>query len=717
MSFELLADPIRRYIRDKRWEELRPIQNAAIQRILLTEENYILASRTASGKTEAAFLPILSKVDFSEPGVQVIYVSPLKALINDQFNRVEELCKYLDLTVTKWHGDAKQSGKQRVLKRPNGIVLITPESLEAMFANKPFNARHLFSNLKFIVVDEIHSFIGRDRGSHLKSLISRLREVNHEPLRIIGLSATIGDYDEAKRFTGEADRTKVLVDHTAKEVEASFRFFQENGSELPLELLKDLYRETKDDKVLVFPNSRGRTEEVAVKLKKISDRVGGHPNYFSHHSSVDKDVREYVEFFAKTNRREKFTIACTSTLELGIDIGSVDEVVQIDATSSISSLIQRVGRSGRQDGAKSRLFLYATDGWSLLRSLACWTLYREKFIEPPELIAEPYDILLHQALSITKGEAGIAVNTLIDRLHQNAAFTGIDRADIEMVIEHLIKTDFLERIRDEVIIGLEGEKVVNGRDFYSVFETEVNFKVVTGGRPIGELQVSPQVIPGENILLAARIWKIVDVDYSNLKVEVTRALDGKKPMYSGGAVQIHKRIPERMLEILFSKEKFDFLDEAGSAELESMRKEFAVFPLTDPSTERPYLRKEQRIEIFPFTGTKIINSIALLLRMQDIDFTIESGSNSFEVDTPADEFPTSWMNLLRPLPEIREFLSEGIERGEAFRGASKFAKHLPVGMQVRLLEQSVYDFENTAAFLAGIQLIQGRETRGMAIVK
>jgi ATP-dependent Lhr-like helicase len=317
VSFELLAEPIRRYIRDKRWEELRPIQNAAIQRILLTEENYILASRTASGKTEAAFLPILSKVDFSEPGVQVIYVSPLKALINDQFNRVEELCKYLDLTVTKWHGDAKQSGKQQLLKRPNGIVLITPESLEAMFANKPFNVKHLFSNLKFIVVDEIHSFIGRDRGTHLKSLISRLRGVNANPFRIIGLSATIGDYDEAKRFTGEADHTKVLVDHTAKEIEASFRFFQENGSDLPLELLKDLYRETKDNKVLVFPNSRGRTEEVAVKLKKISDRVGGHPNYFSHHSSVDKDVREYVEFFAKTNRRENFTIACTSTLELG----------------------------------------------------------------------------------------------------------------------------------------------------------------------------------------------------------------------------------------------------------------------------------------------------------------------------------------------------------------------------------------------------------------
>lgn len=711
MSFELLAPPIKRYIRDKRWAELRPIQNAAIQHILSTEENYILASRTASGKTEAAFLPILSTVDFTQPGVQVIYVSPLKALINDQVNRVEELCKYLDLTVTKWHGDAKQSGKHQLLKQPNGIVLITPESLEAMFANKPYNVRHLFSNLRFLVVDEIHSFIGRDRGTHLKSLISRLRQVSENRFRVIGLSATIGDYNAAKEFTGDAARTKVLVDHTAKEIDASFRFYQETSSELPLDLLKDLYRETRDHKVLVFPNSRGRTEEVAVKLKRISDRVGGHPNYFSHHSSVDKDVREYVEFFAKTNRRENFTIACTSTLELGIDIGSVDEVVQIDATSSISSLVQRVGRSGRQDGARSRLFLYATDEWSLLRSLACWTLYNDKFIEPPELIALPYDILLHQALSITKGESGISVDALIDQLRSNAAFMNIELTEVKAVIEHLIKTDLLEQIRGEVIIGLEGERVVNRRDFYSVFETEVNFKVVTAGRPIGELQSSPQVIPGENILLAARIWKIIDVDYDNMKVEVTRALDGKKPMYSGGTVRIHPRIPERMLKLLFSKDKFDFLDEASAAVLERLRREFGTFPIKDPFTERPYRQKEQKAELFPFTGTRIINSIALLLRMHEVDFRIQLGPGSFNVDMLPSEFRNVWRNLSCPVSEIREFLYKRLECGDTLGASSKFAKYLPLDLRVRLLEQSVYDFEGTFAFLADIKLKHEQETK------
>lgn len=223
MSFELLSEPIRKYIRDKRWEQLRPIQNAAISRILTTDDNYILASRTASGKTEAAFLPILSKVDFNDKGVQVLYISPLIALINDQFYRIEELCKSLEITVTKWHGEANKSQKERLLAKPEGIVLITPESLEAMFVNKPFNIRHLFSSLKYVVIDEIHSFIGTDRGMQLKSILFRLQEVNNKKFCVVGLSATIGDYDEAKRFTGDETATKVLLDRTAKEINAQFQ--------------------------------------------------------------------------------------------------------------------------------------------------------------------------------------------------------------------------------------------------------------------------------------------------------------------------------------------------------------------------------------------------------------------------------------------------------------------------------------------------------------
>ena len=672
MSFNLLSEPIRKFIYEKGWDELRPIQNAAISRILGSDENYILASRTASGKTEAAFLPILSKVDFNEPGVQVLYISPLIALINDQFYRVEELCKNLDVDVVKWHGEANKTVKDRLLKNPKGIVLITPESLEAMFVNKPFNVKQLFSNLKYVVIDEIHSFIGTDRGIQLKSILSRLQQVNHKSFSIVGLSATIGDYVEAKKFTGDELKTKVLLDKTAKEINSTFKYFKYKKTDLPQELLEDLYIETKDNKVLIFPNSRGRVEEVAVKLKKISEREKGHPNYFSHHSSVDREVREYVEYFAKNNNRQNFCISCTSTLELGIDIGVVDEVVQIDATHSIASLIQRVGRSGRKDGEISNLYLYATNEWSLLQSIACWLLYKEGFIEPPQKTEKPYDILVHQALSITKGYSGINLTDLIKQLCSNSAFKGIDLVEIEEILNYLIEIDFLEKLQQEVIIGVEGEIVVNSRDFYSVFKTEENFKVINSGNKIGEVPFSPQIIEDENILLSAKIWKIKFVDHKAKKVEVIPAKDGKKPIFFGNSGVVHQRIREKMVEVLYSKIDYNFLDQPSRNEIESLRKEFSVFKIKDLSSQCPLQSKEKNLQLFTFTGTRINRTIQLLLDISGIKNNLDDDSSSFFIQVSKQELISKWSSLPVPLENIDCHISKLLKANPALLDFSKW---------------------------------------------
>ncbi len=710
MSFELLSEPIRKFIRDKGWEQLRPIQNAAISRILGSDENFILASRTASGKTEAAFLPILSKVNFNDAGVQVLYISPLIALINDQFYRVEELCKNLDVTVTKWHGEANKTLKDRLIKQPTGIVLITPESLEAMFVNKPFNVKQIFSNLKYVVIDEIHSFIGTDRGIQLKSILSRLQRVNSKSFSIVGLSATIGDYNEAKRFTGDESKTKVLLDKTAKEINALFRFFKNENEELPLELLKDLYIETKDNKVLIFPNSRGRAEEVAVKLKKISDRVKGHPNYFSHHSSVDREVREYVEYFAKNNKRHNFCISCTSTLELGIDIGSVDEVVQIDATHSIASLIQRVGRSGRKDGEFSNLFLYATTQWTLLQSIACWLLYKEGFIEPPEKNENPYDILVHQALSITKGHSGVLLTELIKQLKENSAFNLIEKIEIEEILQYLIEIDFLEKLQHEVIIGVEGEKVVNSREFYSVFKTEENFKVVNAGNTIGEIPFSPQIIEDENILLSAKIWKIKFVDHKAKKIEVIPAKDGKKPMFFGGGAVVHQKIREKMFEVLYSKTEYDFLDEPSFDEIEMMRKDFAVFNVNNLQSERPLLTTEKHLQLFTFTGTRINRTIQLLLNIAGIKNTLDDTSSSFDIEVPKQELISKWNYLSFPLTVIDTHISTLLETNPTLLDFSKWGIYLPKSYQIKLIKNKYFDIEQTKELLSKFELIHNEQT-------
>jgi len=708
MSFDQLSEPIRKYIRDKRWEQLRPIQIAAISKILTTDSNYILASRTASGKTEAAFLPILSKVDFNERGVQVLYISPLIALINDQFYRIEELCKYLDVTVTKWHGEANKTLKDRIIKQPNGVILITPESLEAMFVNKPFNVKQLFSNLKYVVIDEIHSFIGNDRGTQLKSILSRLQDVNVSSYKIIGLSATIGDYDEAKKFTGDEQNTKVLLDRSTKETNAVFRYFKNKSTELPLELIKDLYIETKDNKVLIFPNSRGLAEEIAVKLRKLSDRVNGHPNYFSHHSSVDKEVREYVEYFAKNNNRQNFCISCTSTLELGIDIGTVDEVVQIDSTHSVSSLIQRIGRSGRKDGESSNLYLYATDKWSLLQSLACWLLYKEGFIEPPQTTEKPYDLLLHQALSITKGNSGIPLKELSKQLKENFAFNKIDILEIEEILNHLIEIDYLEKLRYEVIIGVEGEKIVNNREFYSVFKTEDSFKVVNAGNTIGQIPFSPQIIEDENLLLAARIWKIKFVDFKSKKIEVIPAKDGKKPIFFGSGGIINPRIREKMLEILFCSTNFDVLDEPSDDQIQELRKDFSVFDINDTQIERPLLSADKHLQLFTFTGTRINRTIQLLLNIAGIKNTLDDSCSGFDIEANKDVLINNFDKLTYPISEIDNHITDLLDNTPILLDFSKWGIYLPNKYQVKLIKDRYFDIENAEKLLNQMRIIGNR---------
>lgn len=705
LSYNLLSDPIKKYVRNKRWEELRPIQDAAIQRIISTNDNYILASRTASGKTEAAFLPILSKVNFNESGIQVLYISPLIALINDQFYRIEELCKYLEVPVTKWHGEANRTLKEKIIKDPSGIMLITPESLEAMFVNRPHHVSHLFSNLKYVVIDEIHSFIGSGRGAQLKSILSRLQDLNSKKFNIVGLSATIGDYEEAKKFTGDLLHTKVLLDKTSKEIDTEFRYFENVGVELPLELLKDLYLETRNNKVLIFPNSRGRAEEVAVKLKKISEKVKGHTNYFSHHSSVDKEVREYVEYFAKSNNRQNFCISCTSTLELGIDIGSVDEVVQIDATNSIASLIQRVGRSGRQNGAKSNLFLYATDKWSLLQSLACWQLYKEKFIEPSEPMNLVYDILLHQALSITKGYSGIKLVDLIKHLNHNFAFNDIEISDIEEILNHLIAIDFLEKLADEVIIGVEGEKIVNNRDFYSAFTVEDNFKVVSAGNKIGEIPFTPQVKEDENILLAAKIWKIKFVDFKAKKIEVIPANDGRKPKFSGEGGIVHPEIRKKMLEIIFQEETFNELNQSSSDELEKMRREFSVFDLKNIESERLLMVSEKKILFHTFTGTKINRTLKLLFDVIEIKNMLDDKASMFYIMISKDEFLSKLNLIISNVKIIDEIITNELEKNPDSLMVSKWGVYLPLKFQIRLMKQKFYDIKETQEFLLSINRI------------
>lgn len=703
--YELLSEPIRRYIRDKRWEALRPIQAAAIQHILPSEKNYILASRTASGKTEAAFLPVLSKINFNTGGVKVVYISPLIALINDQFIRIQQLCDYLDIPVTKWHGEASRTDKENLIRDPRGILLITPESLEAMFVNRPENIKRLMGSLEYIIIDEIHSFLGTNRGVHLQSLLSRLKMETGCSFKIVGLSATIGDYEAVKKLTGDHANTVVLRDKTVKEITADFNYFPGGGAELPLDLLKDLYKNTYENKVLIFPNSRGRAEEIAVKLKKIAERVGGHTYYYSHHSSVDREVREYVEQFAKSNQRFPFAISCTSTLELGIDIGSVDKVVQVDATASIASLIQRVGRSGRKEGMVSSLLFYATDPWSLFQSLACYSLYQEGFVEPVTNSSLPYDVMLQQLLSIVKQLSGCKYDDLKSRLLSNHAFTQITTGDIDKITRYLLSKDILELIGDELIIGVSGEYIVNSRDFYSMFETEINFKVLYQDKTVGEIPVTSLPDVDENIFLAARIWKVIDLDNKTRKIFVKPTNDGKNPKFYGAGIGVHSKIRERMLELLMASTAIPDTSDSVKNILDEYRASFSNYPIKDLQFDRPLIISDSTCILYTFQSTKVNKALHFVLNKLGAKSELKDHQSCISLKCDQETVKGLLHQAYEQLPHIDNWLESFISENPETTYISKWGAYLPVAFQINLLKQNDYDFESLRDFLSNINLI------------
>ncbi|MCK5055067.1 MAG: DEAD/DEAH box helicase [Candidatus Aminicenantes bacterium] len=715
MPFKLLSMPIKRHIREKRWDCFHPIQKAAIERIMTTNNHYILAAKTASGKTEAAFLPVISLIE-EEPGIQVLYISPLVALINDQLERVEDLCRYLDITITRWHGEANRDQKEKLLENPQGILLITPESLESLFVNRPSRLNALFSNLRFIILDEIHSFVGTTRGCQLQSLISRIKALSQKMPRFIALSATLGDFEAARAFFGESRNTKVIRDRSQKEVSVCFKFFQSSARMLPAELIIHLYHETVGKKSLIFPNSRGRVEEIAVKLKKIAAKTGNSQRYFAHHSSVSKELREYAEYYAKHRPRYNFGIICTSTLELGIDIGLVDLVVQVDATFSVSSLVQRFGRSGRRQGENSRLLFYATGDWSLLQALACLELYKEGFSEPAQPLKYPVDVLFQQILSILKETSGMTREALTAKIKENHAFEPLSRRDIDHLIAFMIREEYIEVLQQEFIIGYQAEKIVNSRSFYSVFKTENNYTVFYRDKKIGELTSVVQFQIDQNIYLAAKVWKIIDMDSRKMEIYVKEAADGKRPVFSGSSGPVHPRVRGKMLEILTKNPTLPDCDEKARAAITDLRGKFLaatpkcapthVGPLHPHKTfvnmqrNRPVIPHGDHCEFFTFTGTRINKTLQqLFITLFKKDFFYDEIKSAFRLPVTIAGFSSLITRLKKLLPGFETILIKAIGRRESAFDFGKWGAYLPKEMKQKRLLLDTFDIPGTKEYL------------------
>jgi ATP-dependent Lhr-like helicase len=621
---------------DMKWDNFTSIQDKTIPIVINTKKDIIVSSGTASGKTEAAFLPIISLIEeYAQNHLKVLYISPLKALINNQFDRIEKLCEYSQIPIHKWHGDVSQSLKKKFVKNPSGILQITPESVESLFINRTEHIRHLFKHLEFVVIDEIHSFIDSERGVQLRSLLSRVETYTESRPRILGLSATIDNFELVKSWVNFKDTENVeIIESKGNDKELLYylmHFSTGEDRKKPIELFEDMRDLTKNQKSIIFCNSRGQVEEATVFLNRLAERDNLGETYYAHHSSIDKKEREYVEKIMMGSKLPKSVIA-TSSLELGIDIGDVDIVIQVDSTYTVSSLKQRLGRSGRKQNTNQILQLYSTEKDSLIQSLAVMELVLKKWIEPAKGYPIPYDIVFHQIISICQETNGITLEQLIESLKQNHAFHSISEKVSEEIILHMVENGHLERIKgkNELIVGIEGERILRSRNFYAVFMTPEEYTVLEGIRKIGTLDKTSMLNVNDNIILAGKLWTIKDIDFDTNKVYVRKAVNGKPPRYSGGGIKIHKRIGEQMMEILCSENEFEYINHTAHNTLIDVRKVYQHYEVKP--NERVLWEAKNEILFETYTGTIISRTLLWALRSLGIPVKSIDGAGRITIE-------------------------------------------------------------------------------------
>lgn len=705
-AFELLHRKVKESIWQMGWGELRPVQVEAIHSILGGEEDLIIAAPTAGGKTEAAFLPIISQIATEQqPSIQALYVGPLKALINDQFARLEKLCEAVGIPVHRWHGDVTATRKQQVRRSPAGILLITPESLESNLINYPRHVGAMYRHLRFLVIDELHSFLENVRGVHLRSLITRLSVLANVKPRIVGLSATLGEPEAAKRFVNlqnstqvtylndpnasreirlvikgfverpnaesdelieprvsPADVLKYCQQLTDQDLKARYPFTKANAPELAPtkasagpdaetqgdaldEIADDILKNFANSTNLVFVNSKATIEQLADKLfeRVEAAKISNNP-FVVHHGSLSKDLREEAE--SKLKDPLPTTAICSSTLEMGIDIGSVRSVGQVDPPWSVTSLVQRLGRSGRREGEAAILRMYVRgDGpcYSsqitqllyprLLRAAAVTKLMLEKWLEPPNAKRLHLSTLVHQILSCLKQTGGMKAVDLHNLLVKSGPFNQVEPSVFTELLRALAVRELIEQVNTgELILAPKGEKITASKDFYASFQSLEEYTLYHSDKPIGQVEISMLPPQGEVMLFGGRRWVIDAIEPDTKRVIVKPTRRGKPPRFLGDAGDLHPRIVHEMRDLLRTDTEPAWLDNQARLLLRAARQVAYQAGLCSGSI----LVKDRGIQWFPWVGTRSNRALLAIATKCNVIETFDALSITYKFSTLAE---------------------------------------------------------------------------------
>ncbi|MDF2685380.1 MAG: box helicase domain protein [Clostridia bacterium] len=592
-AFNRLSPFIREYIYKNNWTELREIQVEACRIIFDTDSHLLLSSGTASGKTEAAFLPVLTKLLEDPPlSVGVLYIAPMKSLINDQFARLSDLVKESGIKLCHWHGDVSRSQKQKYMQNPSGVLQITPESLESMLISRGNDLSRIFGDLRFVVIDEMHAFMNSDRGTQILCQLERLERFILNSPRRIGLSATLGDYELPKKWLAANTRRPVEVPAAAapaQKIKLSVEHYLQPALEDNYGIYTDpsmiyLYEKTLNKKAIIFGNGRDEADAAIAVMHGIAKMNGTPDVYYVHHGAVSATLREEAENLLKESEGS-VVVGATVTMELGIDIGRLERVLQLGAPISVASFVQRLGRTGRRGNPAEMWFLDwemdpgLTPGplkrihWRLLHIIAIIQLYvEEKWIEPPKLLKYPMSVLYHQIMSVTASAGELSFDALVSSMLSLSPFQDVAPNDIRAFIYSLIEIEHLQQMQDGgIIIGLEGEKVVNSYDFFGVFPTEEEWIVMHGPEKIGH--VEEPVYIGEYITVAGYNWLVTGVDQKRLLLFVQPMPKNFLFLWLGDRALVHDRIIKRIRQVLFEDTVYPYLSPTAAECLKQSRED------------------------------------------------------------------------------------------------------------------------------------------------
>jgi ATP-dependent Lhr-like helicase len=681
-AYSLFHPKVQRWIYASGWGQLRDVQERAAGPILAGDRDVIVAAATASGKTEAAWLPICTAILSPDrdrapaDGIKALYVGPLKALINDQYDRLSHLCRELDVPVHRWHGDVAGSRKAQVIRAPDGILLITPESLESLFVNHGDMTGRIFSGLRYAVIDELHSFIGTERGAQLQSLLHRTELAVRRRIPRVALSATLGDFAAAQEFLrpGRAHGVTVISSiDDAGEIRLQLRGYvaadpqrtdppprtdnrwnaltedvdDDAGEADPWDrsaIADHLFRTLRGSDNLVFANSRGMVETFTDILVRRCQDAHVPVEFVPHHGNLSKEIREHVETRLK-DRSTPVTAVCTSTLEMGIDIGSVDSIAQIDAPATVAGLRQRLGRSGRRANQPAVLRLYISEReltdrtppvdqlrTRLVQSIAIIELLLTKWYEPPNLASLHLSTLIQQILSVIAQRGGAQPAALYDALCGQGPFNRVDKATFVSLLRCLGDHDLLTQDSGGLLLaGGLGDRIINHYSFYTAFQTLEEFRLVANGRTLGSLPIEHPVAPGSLLIFGGRRWKVLSVDPQQKVIDLTRSAGGRPPAFSGGGGEVADRVRRTMRQLYTSDQIPAYLDHTAQILLKEGRAAFHRYGYD----QHAILDWGADTLLFPWRGDRIMNTLAVVLTSHGHDVGQDGVALTIRGTTPA----------------------------------------------------------------------------------